>query len=64
MIEDLFEVFDVNTGEIFATNMKEYVAVELIGALFNKFYNECCLSIGIRKTKETIGKLFKENEND
>lgn len=62
MIEELFEVFDTDTNEVFATNMRIDVALTLIHSLFDKWYNEHRLTLGIRRTYETLNKAKEAEE--
>ena len=57
MGEELFEVFDTGTDEVIATNMRINVALTLLHALFDKWYNDHSLTLGIRRTCATLNKL-------
>lgn len=48
MEEELFEVFDVKSQEVFGTNMPKDMALILIGAIYDKYFRDN-IEVGIRK---------------
>lgn len=62
MIEELFEVFDTGTDEVIATDMRIDVALILIHALFDKWFNDYSLALGIRRTYEALNEEKEAEE--
>lgn len=60
MIEELFEVYDVDTKQVYASNMNLDNAMLFLGAFFEKHYRDIYLKLGIQRTKETIEQLGGE----
>ena len=64
MEEELFEVFDVKSQEVFGTNMPKDMALILIGAIYDKYFKDD-IEVGIRKVlrvKETRSDNIRCND--
>lgn len=52
MEEELFEVFDAKSQEVFGTNMPKDMALILIGGIYDKYFKDD-IEVGIRKVSHS-----------
>ena len=57
MMELLYEVFDIDNNNVYATNMSKKTALILIDALYDTYYNDYEMKLGIRLTDDTKKRL-------
>lgn len=64
MEEEVFEVFDVKSQEVFGTNMPKDMALILISGIYDKYFKDD-IEVGIRKVtriKETRSDNIRCND--